>query len=111
MISRAWVESQIEECLNGTQNRENIYDIAMLIVVRDELDRRASPIVPDVSEAAGKEKQKQAIVLTNLSADLDTVPTVEQIEDAIGAVAANTPEERQRAKDLRTWAKILKGGG
>ena len=110
MISRSWVESQIEESLNGANSRENIYDLAMLIVVRDELDRRAAPVVPDVSESAEREKdrKKQTIMLTNHSADLDAVPTIGQIEDAIGAVAANTKEERQRLRDMRTWADIIR---
>lgn len=52
---------------------------------------------------------REAVLLTTHSADLDTIPTIEQIEDALGAVAVNTPEERKRVQDARTWGKIIRG--
>jgi len=49
-------------------------------------------------------------VLTDYSADLDKVPKLEEIDEAINAAAitAYTPEEQQHVRDQRTWAQILK---
>ena len=47
-------------------------------------------------------------MLTAHSADLDKVPTLAEVEDALGAVVVNTPEERERANRVKTWAEILR---
>ena len=47
-------------------------------------------------------------MLTVHSANLDVVPTLEQAEQALAAVAVNTPEERDRVNRARTWAEILR---
>ena len=39
---------------------------------------------------------------------LDKVPTLAEVEDALGAVVVNTPEERERANRVKTWAEIIK---
>ena len=39
--------------------------------------------------------------------DLDKVPTLAEVEDALGAVVVNTPEERERANRVKTWAEII----
>ena len=39
---------------------------------------------------------------------LYTRPTLDQIEEALSAVAIDTPEEAQRARDAKTWADILR---
>ena len=45
---------------------------------------------------------------SSTSADLDKVPTLAEVEDALGAVVVNTPEERERANRVKTWAEILR---
>ena len=45
--------------------------------------------------------------LSDSCVDLDKMPTIDQVEQALSSVAVNTPEERERVKDCRTWAKII----
>lgn len=83
----------------------------MLILCRDEMIKRAaSDSVAEYSEASEPKEDKQkrdAVLLTAYSADLDTVPTIEQIDAALGSVMVNTKEERQKVKDMRTWRNII----
>ena len=60
------------------------------------------------STDAGEKARRDAILLTAHSADLDKVPTLAEVEDALGAVVVNTPEERERANRVKTWAEILR---
>lgn len=105
-----WIEAQIEETLNAENSAKNVYDLAMLCICRDEMQRRAAPDVSEYAEAAEDKKRRDAVVLTSYSADLDTVPTLEQIDSALGAYSVNTAEERERVKDMRTWREIIKSG-
>lgn len=41
------------------------------------------------------------------SADLDTVPTIQQVETALHSISVNTPEERKRVQDAKKWAQII----
>ena len=61
------------------------------------------------SHDTGEKARRDAILLTAHSADLDKVPTLAEVEDALGAVVVNTPEERERANRVKTWAEIIKG--
>ena len=60
------------------------------------------------SHDTGEKARRDAILLTAHSADLDKVPTLAEVEDALGAVVVNTPEERERANRVKTWAEILR---
>lgn len=60
------------------------------------------------AESKDDARKREAIVLTAHSANLDVVPTLEQAEQALAAVAVNTPEERDRVNRARTWAEILR---
>lgn len=96
-----WIESQLEDALNGANAAKNVYDAAALIIVREAM-RTAS-------DSAQKDRSvRDAINLTAHSANLDVVPTLEQAEKALSAVVVNTPEERDRVNRARTWAEILK---
>lgn len=105
-VTLTWIESQLEDALSGPNTAKNVYDAAALIIVRDAM-RAAS--VPSAAEStdAGEKDRRDAILLTAHSADLDKVPTLAEVEDALGAVVVNTPEERERANRVKTWAEII----
>lgn len=106
-MTLAWVESEIEKTQQAGNTAKAVYDLAALIIVRDYLRAAASPN----TKAADDKRQRDVVTLTAYSADLRKVPTIEQVEAALGAVALDTPEERRRAVDMRTWAEIIKGKG
>lgn len=109
-MTLAWVESEIEKTLAQGNGAKAVYDLAALVTVRAYLLGQ----MPH-EKAAGAETdphqdtKRDRITLTAYSADLRKVPTIEQVEAALGAVAVNTPEEKQRVRDARTWAEIIKG--
>ena len=94
MITLTWVDSEIEKAMGEGATARNIHDLAALLIVRNYLQERAAP---EAAEPAA------------FSDTLDSVPTIDQIEAAIGAISANTPEERQRIRDAHTWSKIIRG--
>ena len=49
------------------------------------------------------------VYLSDYCADLDKVPRLEQVEQALAAVAVEDREQLKRAKDMKTWAGILGG--
>ena len=106
-VTLTWVESQLEDALSGPNTAKNVYDAAALIIVRDAMRAASAPSAagnPDKGDKA----RRDAIMLTAHSADLDKVPTLAEVEDALGAVVVNTPEERERANRVKTWAEILR---
>lgn len=106
-MTLAWIESEIEQAANGPNTAKNVYDLAMLIIARDYFLETATP--QPAAETEEQRKRREAVILTSHSADLDVVPTIGQIEEAIGAVSISTPDERRRVKDAKTWASILRG--
>lgn len=108
-MTLAWVESEIEQAANGPNTAKNVYDLAALIIVRNYLMETASVKPVTATETEEQRRKREAVILTSHSADLDVVPTIGQIEEAIGAVAISTPDERKRVKDAKTWASILRG--
>lgn len=110
MLSLPWVEHELELAIRGPNTPQNARDCALLFILRDHLMALYAPDEPAQQEQQPEkesEKQRQAVLLTAHSARLDTVPTIAQIEDAIGAVAANTREEKRRMQDAKTWASII----
>ena len=103
-VTLTWIESQLEDALSGPNTAKNVYDAAALIIVRDAM-RAAS--APSAQQDAGDKTRRDAVLLTAHSADLDKVPTLAEVEDALGAVVVNTPEERERANRVKTWAGII----
>ena len=106
-VTLTWIESQLEDALSGPNTAKNVYDAAALIIVRDAM-RSASAQSASESTDAGEKARRDAVLLTAHSADLDKVPTLAEVEDALGAVVVNTPEERERANRVKTWAEILR---
>ena len=102
-MTLAWVEAEIEKAEQGGNTARNVYDLAALLIVRDHL--RAAALPKNVPEDKGK---RDAIILTSHSADLDVIPTIDQVEDALAAVVVSTPEERQRVMDAKTCAQIIR---
>lgn len=107
MITLAWIESEIEKALIDDATPRNVYDLAALVTVQGYLLKRAAPEKKE--EQKTEKSNREAVMIATHSADLDTIPTIAQIEDALGAVAVNTPEERKRVQDARTWGKIIRG--
>lgn len=60
-----------------------------------------------VQESADDKKRRDAVVLMTHSADLDTVPTIQQVETALHSISVNTPEERKRVQNAKKWAQII----
>lgn len=106
-VTLTWIESQLEDALSGPNTAKNVYDAAALIIVRDAM-RAASATSASGSADTGGKARRDAILLTAHSADLDKVPTLAEVEDALGAVVVNTPEERERANRVKTWSEILR---
>ena len=106
-MTLSWIESQLEDALNGANTAKNVYDAAALIIVRDAM-RAAASDKDAPAESKDDARKREAIVLTAHSANLDVVPTLEQAEQALAAVAVNTPEERDRVNRARTWAEIIR---
>ena len=106
-VTLTWVERQLEDALSGPNTAKNVYDAAALIIVRDAMRAASAPSAAERTDA-GEKSRRDAILLTAHSADLDKVPTLAEVEDALGAVVVNTPEERERASRVKTWAEILR---
>lgn len=102
MITLSWVESEIEKSLRGEASAKNVYDLAALLTVRAYL---AAPSESMQSEPAKEEAPK--VYLSDYCADLDKVPRLEQVEQALAAVAVEDREQLKRAKDMKKWAGIL----
>ena len=105
-VTLTWIESQLEDALNGPNTAKNVYDAAALIIVRDAMRAASAPSAAESTDV-GEKARRDAILLTAHSADLDKVPTLAEVEDALGAVVVNTPEERERANRVKTWAGII----
>ena len=105
-MTLTWIESQLEDALSGANTAKNVYDAAALIIVRDAMRAAYAPSASESTDT-GEKARRDAILLTAHSADLDKVPTLAEVEDALGAVVVNTPEERERANRVKTWAEII----
>ena len=106
-VTLTWIESQLEDAMSGPNTAKNVYDAAALIIVRDAMRAASAPSAAESTDA-GEKARRDAVLLTAHSADLDKVPTLAEVEDALGAVVVNTPEERERANRVKTWAEILR---
>ena len=106
-VTLTWIESQLEDAMSGPNTAKNVYDAAALIIVRDAMRAASAPSAAESTDT-GEKARRDAILLTAHSADLDKVPTLAEVEDALGSVVVNTPEERERANMVKTWAEILR---
>ena len=109
MVTLTWIDGQIEKAIEEGNNPQNIRDLAALITVREYLATRSAPKADaqSVQESADDKKRRDAVVLMTHSADLDTVPTIQQVETALHSISVNTPEERKRVQDAKKWAQII----
>ena len=84
MVTLTWIDGQIEKAIEEGNNPQNIRDLAALITVREYLATRSAPKADaqSVQESADDKKRRDAVVLMTHSADLDTVPTIQQVEMA-----------------------------
>lgn len=99
MLDLSWINEQIDRLMNGTRCMQSARDLAALIIVRDEIQKGAgSPPAPSSDDTPPKVSSPSV---------LSTVPTLDQVQRALGAVVINTPEDRQRAQDIQTWLQIL----
>lgn len=109
-MTLAWVESEIEKTLAQGNGAKAVYDLAALVTVRAYLlDQMPHEKDAGAETDPHQDTKRDRITLTAYSADLHKVPTIEQVEAALGAVALSTPEEKRHAADMRTWVEILKG--
>lgn len=109
MVTLTWIDGQIEKAIEEGNNPQNIRDLAALITVREYMAARSTP-KEDV-EAQADKRSRDAVVLMSHSADLDTVPTIRQVESALQSISVNTPEEHKRARDAKKWAQIISEHG
>lgn len=104
MLSLALIERRIKELVKADHTDENVREFAEMCLARDYL-------LAEIEEQERGEKatQRPRVILTNYCADLNTIPTVEQISAAISAAAESehSPESRQRLRDMKTWAGII----
>lgn len=104
MLSLALIERRIKELVKADHTDENVREFAQMCLARDYL-------LAEIEEQERGETAAQhpRVILTNYCADLNTIPTVEQIGAAISAAAesAHTPEARQKLRDMKTWAGII----
>lgn len=112
MVTLTWIDGQIEKAIEEGNNPQNIRDLAALITVKDFLTARSAPKDDQrendkAPESIDERKRRDAVVLMTHSADLDTVPTIQQVETALQSISVNTPAERQRLKDAKKWSQII----
>lgn len=111
MVTLTWIDGQIEKAIEEGNNPQNIRDLAALITVKEFLTARSAPNDNSRSEktheSVDERKRRDAVVLMTHSADLDTVPTIQQVETALQSISVNTPAERQRLKDAKKWSQII----
>lgn len=86
-----WILSEIKDLENAPNTAKSVYDLAALIIVRNELEKRPASDSP-------------------LDYRLGEIPTLDEIDAALAAIAVSTPEERQRVQDTRTLVHIMRGG-
>lgn len=103
-MTRAWVEAQIEHELERGNHPDAVRDLAALIEVRKYMMEHDLHHEPQTAEIY----HDKNVVHDPM---LDTVPTMDQIEKAMGTIAVNSEADKKRMQDAMTWAKILKGEG
>lgn len=104
MLSLSLIERRIKELVKADHSDENALEFAQMCLARDYL-------LAEIEEQERGEMaaRRPRVILTNYCADLNTIPTIEQISAAINAAAqsAYSQEERQQLKDAKTWAGII----
>ncbi len=92
MLRLEWIEEQLERVRHDTCTMQTVRDYAALLIVRDSLrGKEASPSSVDHFD------------------NLKKMPTLDQVEKALGAVMVQSEAQKKRKEDAITWAKILQG--
>jgi hypothetical protein len=99
-MSLAWIEAQIEHEIDRGNIPDAVRDLAALLQVRQYM-----------MEQGGETSTPHEHMGKHIAYDsaLDTLPTLDQVERALGTIVVSTDAEKKRMQDAMTWAKILKG--
>lgn len=97
-MTLTWIEHEIEQSAKADNTAQNVYDLAALLIVRDYFIKKAS--------APSHEEHVSPHDLAP-----DSMPTLDQVEMALGSILVNSESDKKRKQDAMTWAKILKGEG
>ncbi len=96
MVRLEWIEDQLKRIRHETCTMQTIRDYAALLIVRDSLHgKEASPSHVDHFD--------------DFIDDFNKMPTLDQVEKALGAVMVQSESQKKRKEDAMTWAKILQG--
>ena len=97
-MSLAWIEAQIEHEIDRGNIPDAVRDLAALLQVRQYM-----------MEQGGETPHEHMGKHIAYDFALDTLPTLDQVERALGTIVVSSEEEKKRKQDAMTWAKILKG--
>ena len=97
-MTLTWIEHEIEQSAKAENAAQNVYDLAALLIVRDYFIKKAS--APFHEEHVSPHDTVP-----------DSMPTLDQVEMALGSIVVNSESDKKRKQDAMTWAKILKGEG
>lgn len=97
-MSLAWIEAQIEHEMERGNHPDAVRDLAALLQVRQYM-----------MEHGGETPHEHMAKHIAYDSALDTLPTLDQVERALGTIVVSTDAEKKRMQDAMTWAKILKG--
>lgn len=101
MLDLSWINEQIDRLMHGTRCTQTVRDLAAFIIVRDTMAKGEGDFPsPHLDDMPSKHDSM-----------LNSTPTIDQVERALGAVMVNTPEDKQRAEDMNTWLQILRPEG
>lgn len=85
-----WIISEIKDLESAPNTAKNVYDLAALLIVRNHL-------------------QTQLPAPVSLAENPRSAPSIDDIEQALGAAIINSEDENKRAQDAQIWLRILRG--
>ena len=85
-----WILSEIKDLESAPNTAKSVYDLAALLIVRDHFQ------TPNHEPVSSPENLPPSI-------------SIDDIEEALGAVMISSDEERKRAQDARMWIRIIRG--
>lgn len=106
MITKAWLDCEIEQAVAAEPSRKSVYDLAALLTVRYHLYHERPPERDSMD--AGYSFRAEPVQ------EPEEPLTLDAIEYALASYAGEgvrTPEERQRVRDAQTIISIIKGRG
>lgn len=106
-LTLAWIEMQIEKALDGGNNPQNVRDFALLCIARDKM--REMFIEPSAAPESSPSIHDSSVIFVPPEKNEKNLSSLDDIENAISDLSIYTTKDAQRAKDLKTWAKIMRG--